>query len=109
MGALDVLVHPAVGTDAFPLVVLEALASGKPVVASRLDGIPEEIDDGRHGLLVPPGDVPALADAMRTLLGDAALRQRLGAAGRERVCQRFSRARLAREVRELYCRLCAPK
>jgi glycosyltransferase involved in cell wall biosynthesis len=109
MGALDVLVHPAVGTDAFPLVVLEALASGKPVVASRLDGIPEEIQDGRHGLLVPPGDVPALADAMRTLLGDAALRQRLGAAGRERVCQHFSRARLAREVRELYCRLCAPK
>jgi len=87
----------------------EAMACGKPAIASRLDGISEAFVEGEHGLLVPPGDAPALADAMRTLLGDAALRQRLGAAGRERVCQNFSRARLAREVRELYCRLRAPK
>ncbi len=109
MNALDVLVHPAVGTEALGLVLWEAMACGKPVIASRLDGISEAFIEGEHGLLVPPGDVPALADSMRTLLGDAPLRQRLGAAGRERVCQNFSRARLAREVRELYCRLCAPK
>ncbi len=109
MNALDVLVHPAVGTEALGLVLWEAMACGKPVIASRLDGIPEAFVEGEHGLFVPPGDVPALADAMQTLLGDAALRQRLGAAGRERVCQQFSRTRLARQVRELYCRLCAPK
>ena len=78
-------------------------------VTNLFDGRVEAFVEGEHGLLVPPGDAPALADAMRTLLGDAALRQRLGAAGRERVCQNFSRARLAREVRELYCRLRAPK
>ncbi len=92
MNALDVLVHPAVGTEALGLVLWEAMACGKPVIASRLDGISEAFVEGEHGLLVPPG-----------------VRLRLGAAGRERVCQHFSRARLAREVRELYCRLCAPK
>jgi glycosyltransferase involved in cell wall biosynthesis len=68
MSALDVLVHPALGTDAAPLVVWEALASGRPVIASRLDGIPEAFEEGRHGLLVPPGDIAALAAAMERMV-----------------------------------------
>ncbi len=64
MNALDCLVHPQVGTEAFPGVVLEALACGKPVVASALDGIPEAFAAGNYGRLVPPEDVAALAGAM---------------------------------------------
>ena len=108
MHGLDVLVHPPVGTDAFPLVVLEAMACGKPVVASRIDGIPEECHDGEHGFLVPRGDVAALADAMKKLLEQPALRDRFGQAGRERVSRNFSREILARRIREIYDHLLTP-
>jgi glycosyltransferase involved in cell wall biosynthesis len=64
MNALDCLVHPQVGTEAFPGVVLEAFACGKPVIASALDGIPEGFAVGGCGQLVPPEDVSALAVAM---------------------------------------------
>jgi glycosyltransferase involved in cell wall biosynthesis len=64
MNAVDCLVHPQVGTEAFPGVVLEAFACGKPVIASDLDGIPEGFAIGRQGQLVPPEDVPALAAAL---------------------------------------------
>jgi glycosyltransferase involved in cell wall biosynthesis len=64
MNALDCLVHPQVGTEAFPGVVLEAFACGKPVIASALDGIPEAFAAGNYGWLVPPEDVDALATAM---------------------------------------------
>ena len=64
MNALDCLVHPQVGTEAFPGVVLEAFACGKPVIASALDGIPEGFAVGGCGKLVAPEDVPALAAAM---------------------------------------------
>lgn len=102
MSALDVLVHPTTGTEAFPLVVLEAFASGKPVIASDLDGIPEQITSGIHGLLVPRADVPALADAMERLSADPDLRQRMGQAGRARVESEFNRETLGRRVESLY-------
>jgi glycosyltransferase involved in cell wall biosynthesis len=102
MSAMDVLVHPAVGTEAFPLVILEALASGRPVIASRLNGIPETFVEGEHGLLTPPGDVPALAGAMRTLFGHPELRTRFGTAGSKHVRAAFSRPILAEGVRRIY-------
>jgi glycosyltransferase involved in cell wall biosynthesis len=105
LGALDVLTHPAVGTEALGLVIWEGMACGKPVIASRLHGISEAFVDGRHGFLVPPGDATALADAMRVLLPDPALRQRLGTAGRDWVCANFSRAVMARRFCELYSQL----
>lgn len=67
MNALDCLVHPQIGTEAFPGVVLEAQACGKPVIASALDGIPEAVTAGAYGQLVPPEDINALAEAMRAL------------------------------------------
>ena len=106
MNALDVLVHPAVGTEALPTVILEALASGRPVIASRLNGIPETFVEHQHGLLVPPDDVTALAGAMRTLLGNPDLRARFGAAGPAHVREKFSRAIMAGRVRQLYRQLC---
>jgi glycosyltransferase involved in cell wall biosynthesis len=99
----DVAVVPSVPTrdgrrEGIPVALLEAAASGRPVVASRLTGIPEAIEDGVHGILVPPGDVEALADALATLARDPALRRRLGAAGRARMLRDFDLVRNARAL-----------
>lgn len=72
------------------LSVLEAMASGTPVVASRIGGVPEIVEDGVTGLLVEPGDVQALSDAVARLLGDRALAERMGQAGRAAVLERFN-------------------
>lgn len=104
-GALDVLVHPAVGTDAFPLVVLEALASGRPVIASAIDGIVEQFRDGEHGLFVPRADINALTAAMNRLADDAPLRARMGRAGRAHVEANFTRAKLGENVLAIYRRI----
>lgn len=83
--AADVVVVPSVvdeegNVDGLPNVLLEALAAGKPVVASRVGGIPDVIEDRRNGLLVPPADPRAIAAALAELAADAALRGRLAAA-----------------------------
>lgn len=98
----DVYVAPSVPSrdgrrEGIPVALMEAAASGKPVVASALSGIPEAIQDGVEGYLVPPGDPAALADAIERLAGDSALRERLGRAARERMAREFdlrSNARL---------------
>ena len=77
-------------TEGLGVVLLEAMNHGTPVVASEIGGIPDIVADGRSGLLVPPGDVAALANALRRLLEDRALAARLGAGGRERVREHFS-------------------
>lgn len=82
MRGATILVHPSVRPDAMPTVLKEALALGTPVVASRLAGIPEILDDGRCGVLVPPGDDVALAAALRALLADAPRRRALAERGR---------------------------
>ena len=107
MSALDVLVHPTTGTEAFPLVVLEAFASGKPVIASNVDGIPEQVVHGVHGLLVPRARVEALASAMELLAVDPSLRLRMGHAGRARVETEFTRETLGRRFEALYLSLLA--
>jgi glycosyltransferase involved in cell wall biosynthesis len=68
---------------------MEAMASGLPVVASRLSGIPEIVRDGENGRLFPAGDATALADALGELAADPALRQRLGLAARATVLLEF--------------------
>ncbi len=77
-------VVPSVWPDPCPSVVLEAMAAGKPVVASAVGGSAEMVVDGTTGIHVPPDDVPALRDALERIVTDAPLRARLGAAGRER-------------------------
>jgi glycosyltransferase involved in cell wall biosynthesis len=76
--------------EGLPLCVLEAMAHGKPVVASAVGGIPELVEDGVTGLLVEPGDVAGLRAAIERLLADPALRRRLGRGARARVAERCS-------------------
>jgi glycosyltransferase involved in cell wall biosynthesis len=73
-----------------PLSVLQAMACGLPVVATRVGGIPEVVRDGVDGLLVPPGEVSALADALHTLMADPETGRTMGRHGRERVCDKFT-------------------
>ena len=76
-------------TDVFPTVILEAMASARPVVSTRLAGIPELVVDGQTGTLVAPGDSNALAQALEQFLRDPELRLRFGKAGRARIEQHF--------------------
>ncbi len=77
-------------SEGLPVSILEAMAAELPVVASAVGGVPELVEDGETGFLVPPGDPAALADALRRMLTDAELRRRLGAAGRARVEREFT-------------------
>jgi len=103
----DLLVAPSVPTasgkrEGIPVVLIEAMASGVAVVASRLSGIPELVEDDVTGLLVPPGDESALAEAIASLLGDRERRARLAAAGRQRVEADFDLDRNAARLVELF-------
>jgi hypothetical protein len=77
-------------TDILPTVIMEAMAARLPVVSTRIAGVPEMVGDGTTGLLVPPADPPALADALNRLAADPALRARLGVAGRARCETHFA-------------------
>jgi glycosyltransferase involved in cell wall biosynthesis len=84
------------------LVALEAMASGTPVVASRVGGLPEVVEDGVTGFLVPPGDVTALNHRLGLLLGDPALARRMGEAAREVILDRFTWAKVAERCLAAY-------
>ncbi|MBM4020036.1 MAG: glycosyltransferase family 4 protein, partial [Planctomycetes bacterium] len=79
------LVLPAVAGEGFPNVLMEAMAAGVPVIASDVAGVRDLLEDGRAGVIVPPGDAAALAAAIRRLWNDEAARRRLAAAGRDAV------------------------
>jgi len=83
--ASDVFVLPSVWPENQPVCLMEAMASAKPVIASRIGGIPEMLEDGREGLLVQPDDATALAQALDRLACDRDLRTRMGQAGRQKV------------------------
>jgi glycosyltransferase involved in cell wall biosynthesis len=78
---------PSVWEEPFGIVALESLATGTPVIASRIGGLTDIVQDGETGYLVAPGDVDALAGAMRRLIDEPALRRRMGELGRERVAR----------------------
>jgi glycosyltransferase involved in cell wall biosynthesis len=103
LAAADVFVLSS-ASEGMPISVLEAMAAGLPVVASRVGGVPELVIDGETGLLVAPGDAYELAEALRRLFADAGLRQRLGDAGHVRVRERFDVALFRRAHVELYSR-----
>jgi glycosyltransferase involved in cell wall biosynthesis len=100
-------VLPSICLDACPTTVLEAMASGRPVVATATGGIVDMIVDGQNGLLVPPGDEHKLAEAMARLLNDADLRAGLAAGTQERV-QRFTASAVVERLEAVYARV-APR
>ena len=104
LASLDVSVMPSLN-EALSNVVLESMAAGAPTVATRVGGTPEAIVDGVTGVLVPPADSPALANAIVHLLDDRRLAAHLGAAARARIVDHFSVRRMVRSTEDLYVEL----
>jgi glycosyltransferase involved in cell wall biosynthesis len=101
LGACDVLALPS-SIEGLPYVVLEAMASRLPVLAGRVYGIPEVVEDGVTGILVDPGSVEEIAAALDRLAADSALRAAMGGAGRARFEREFTLERQARRMEQLY-------
>lgn len=101
LGTFDVFAFPS-RFEGFPLAVLEALLARRAVVASDVGSTAEAVRDGETGLLVPPEDSAALACAIRKLLAEAELRQRLGEQGRQLVLDRFTAGHMTRRFESLY-------
>ncbi|MDO5056231.1 MAG: glycosyltransferase [Lautropia sp.] len=104
MAAADIVVAPSL-REGLSNVILEAMALGRPIVATRVGGTPEAIDDGENGLLVDPLDTDALAAAMQRLVEDAPLRQRLGEAARHKVLEHYSPQAMVKSMLKEYQRV----
>ncbi|MGE5140307.1 MAG: glycosyltransferase [Rudaea sp.] len=104
----EVFVLPSL-FEGLPLSVLEAMAAGKPVIATDVGGTREVVAPFQTGLLVPPGDVDALSSALCTLLADKSLARRLGEAGRARARSDFSAERMSREMTGIYDEILSSK
>jgi glycosyltransferase involved in cell wall biosynthesis len=101
----DVFVFPSLWNELFGIPTAEAMASGVPVVTSRIAGLPEVVEHGRTGILVPPGNAEALAEAIVRLLEDENLRRSMGQAGRQRVLQHFTWDKIAQDLMHHYLSL----
>ena len=104
LNALDAFVLSS-DSEGLPLVIPEAMATGLPVVATRVGGVPDVLEDGRTGFLVPSGDEVGLRDRLVRLRDDRALGLAIGAAARAAAQARFSSERMLREYLELYARV----
>jgi len=101
----DMFVLPSLEEGSGSMSMIEAMQAGTAIIATRIDGIPEDVTDGDNGLLVESGNVPQLAAAIRRLLEDAALRRRLGEKGHETFERRFSAEALTTGLMNAYGRL----
>jgi glycosyltransferase involved in cell wall biosynthesis len=102
MRSLDIVVHASTDPEPFGMVIIEAMACEKALIASQAGGASELIIDGEDALAHPPGDAEALAEQIRRLAGDLELRQRLGKAGRAKTEGLYHGARLANELLSAY-------
>jgi glycosyltransferase involved in cell wall biosynthesis len=100
-------VLPSAWPDPCPTTVLEAMASGRPVITTAIGGMRDMVEDGESGLLVPPGDSDGLASALRAVLTDSGLRARLAANGQERV-RRFTGSAVAEQLEQVYAKVAQP-
>lgn len=98
---LDLLISAST-EEGFSNSILEAMATGLPIVATAVGGTPEQLEDGRTGLVIPSGDLDALAEALRRLIGDDGLRRRLGENARTEVSHRFSMAAMVAGTESVY-------
>lgn len=99
---MDLIVHASTTGEPFGQVIIEGMAAGKPVIATNGGGVPEIVEDGKTGILVPMGDVQAMADAISRVLADPALAATMGARGQERVRDHFTIEKKARKVEAVY-------
>lgn len=102
LGMSDVFVLPSLWSEAFGLVIAEALSMEVAVVASKVGGIPEIIEDHKTGILLPPDNSAELAKVIMNLLANEEMRRNLGQAGRQRILQQFSIDRMVSETIEIY-------
>src|SRR5207302_3968316 len=102
--AADILVHPSL-SEGISNIVLEAMATGVPVIGTRIGGLEEQIVDGITGVLVPPKNGRALADAIAALVADRGSWSRMGAAARRIVEQHFSLGPMVDAYESLYARV----
>jgi len=105
---LDVSVLPSF-YEGMGRVVLEAMAAGKPVVATRVGGLTELVEDQVSGYLIPPGDVNALVKRLKTLITDPGRRQKMGQEGAHRVGQEHSAETMVKMIHQVYQRHLAPE
>jgi glycosyltransferase involved in cell wall biosynthesis len=106
--AIDILVLPSLN-EGLPMTILEAMAASKPVIATRVGAIPKVIKDGHTGLLVDPGDVEGLRNALARLLSDSDLCRRIGTSGHDWVSRNFTSEAMALKYRQMYDEvLCTP-
>jgi glycosyltransferase involved in cell wall biosynthesis len=97
----DIFALPSLD-EGLPISAIEAMAEGLPIVATSVGGLPELVENGETGYLVPPSDVPALTGCLRLLLLDPIQRQQMGAAGRQRAREHFSVDRMVAEIEAIY-------
>jgi glycosyltransferase involved in cell wall biosynthesis len=109
MSAFDVFVFASISGEAFPLVILEAMTAGKPVVATAISGVPEVVENKVTGLLIPPRDAPSIAQAVRRLTDDAALSERMAKTAQDRALRFYSADRMVEETEALYKELLAAR
>jgi len=108
LDSADMLVLPSVASESFGLVLIEAMAACLPVVATRVGGIPEIVEDEHCGILVNPSDPAGLARAIGRLAANPELREQMGTRGRRRVEERFDIQDMAQRTRDLYSELLQP-
>ncbi|MDH4258411.1 MAG: glycosyltransferase, partial [Candidatus Aminicenantes bacterium] len=109
MSCLDIAVLPSTShLEGLSRVIIEAMASGKPVIATDAGGNPEAVEDGKTGILVPPGEPDRLARAILELARDANKRKRMGEAGRKRAEQLFSIEMNVTRIEKIYEEILCP-
>jgi glycosyltransferase involved in cell wall biosynthesis len=108
IGRLTILVHASTTGEPFGQVVIEGMAAGKPVVATRGGGVPEIVVDGETGLMVPMGEAQPMAEAIERLLSDPTRAAAMGRAGRQRVTDHFTIQHTARKVEGIYDTILGP-
>ena len=106
--AMDIFVLPSL-SEGIPMALLEAMAASRPIVASRVGGIPEIIEDGVEGFLVEPMDVNGLAERCRRLIESPDVARKMGEQGRKRVERDFSATAMADRVASVYKELLVPR
>jgi len=101
LSAIDLFVVPSL-LEGFPMVTLEAMAVAKPIIATQIDGITEQITDGKNGILVPPKNPGVLAEMVLKLIRNKELSRKLGATARQKVEQEFSVEKMVAETEKVY-------